>query len=393
MTGQTTPYLSTLTPLRGIAALFIVVFHCNLAYLPFISTEFTHFVDNSWLWTDFFFVLSGFIMCYVYRSYFADRVTKQKFRKYMSARFARIYPLYFVTTLWAFFVCVFINYYASSLDPFFAEIFDTNGLPLCLLLLQSMHTGYITPPLNTPGWSLSTEWWTYVLFPFILPLFAAMKTRAMIIAALVIGIFFVLLRYVLGPISYMGQGPTLNMLTDFGFLRCVAGFLVGMLVYAFFMSGKGSKIIGSDWFFALAFLGTALAMHTNVIDIVIVGFFPFIILAAIYNGGWVKRLLETKPLQRLGDWSYSIYMVHMPIIFTFIIFKVEKNPGYFADFNNPTDRFPSMRGLYMCILITGLTLGIAALAYRFVEIPARNYLNRLFNSSRATLAGKGVQPN
>jgi peptidoglycan/LPS O-acetylase OafA/YrhL len=42
-----------------------------------------------------------------------------------------------------------------------------------------------------------------------------------------------------------------------------------------------------------------------------VAFFPLVILSAACNADFVKRVLETKPLQRLGEWSFSIYMVHV----------------------------------------------------------------------------------
>ncbi len=66
------PYLTTLTPLRGIAALLVVIFHCNLMLNPFIPAGYTHLIESGWLWVDFFFILSGFIISYVYGRYFRE---------------------------------------------------------------------------------------------------------------------------------------------------------------------------------------------------------------------------------------------------------------------------------------------------------------------------------
>src|SRR5215467_3934976 len=132
------PYLTTLTPLRGIAALIIVIFHCNLMYRPFLPPGHTLFLDNCWLWVDFFFVLSGFIMCYVYGKKFKKSVSFSEFKKFMGARFARVYPLYFFTMIIAFFACVVIVRYSVPLDPFLVTMFDPKSLPACLLLIQSM---------------------------------------------------------------------------------------------------------------------------------------------------------------------------------------------------------------------------------------------------------------
>ncbi|MEO8862105.1 MAG: hypothetical protein ABI358_11815 [Ginsengibacter sp.] len=54
-------------------------------------------------------------------------------------------------------------------------------------------------------------------------------------------------------------------------------------------------------------------MHFGVVDIIIIAFFPFILLPAAYNNTELKRILDIRALQRLGDWSFSIYMVHIPI--------------------------------------------------------------------------------
>jgi peptidoglycan/LPS O-acetylase OafA/YrhL len=68
-------YLANLTPLRGIAALVVLLFHFDLFWGgPFAGTLFqtstTLFVKKGYLPVDFFFVLSGFIMCHVYRRSF-----------------------------------------------------------------------------------------------------------------------------------------------------------------------------------------------------------------------------------------------------------------------------------------------------------------------------------
>lgn len=71
---MTRPYLTTLTPLRGIAALMMVIFHFNLLVLPIIDPAITQLHRRWYLLVDFFFILSGFIMTYVYGSWFEDRV-------------------------------------------------------------------------------------------------------------------------------------------------------------------------------------------------------------------------------------------------------------------------------------------------------------------------------
>jgi peptidoglycan/LPS O-acetylase OafA/YrhL len=394
MKSESHPYLTTLTPLRGIAALFVVIFHCNLMVGAFLPRGYTQFLDYGWLWVDFFFVLSGFIMCYAYGKYFAKSVTKNDFGKFIGARFARVYPLNFITAIWAFVCSVIIVHLSTGLAPFFEGIFKPSALPASLLLVQSMHVGYLTAPLNTPSWSLSTEWWAYMIFPFIVPLFIRLKSPGKIVATLLIIAFYIVLRYEIGPISYSNRGPapTLNFLTDFGFLRCLAGFFTGMLLFTFYEHRSGYEIIRRDWFFVLSFIGGLAAMHFGIMDIMIVAFFPLIIISAAYNQTIIKKFLDMKVLQRLGDWSFTIYMVHVPIIFTFIIFRVNSNPAYYSDFRKLIAQKPNYGfGLVMCLVIVNLTIVTAALVYRFFEVPARNYFNRVFKTRHPKILAEDTQ--
>jgi peptidoglycan/LPS O-acetylase OafA/YrhL len=155
-------YLTTLTPLRGIAALLVVIFHSNLQF-PFMPSGYTHLISSGWLWVDFFFVLSGFVIAYAYGAEFRDSLSRGSYWRYIRSRFARIYPLHLFTLVWALIVSIIIRSLATGLDPFFAAIFNPAAAPACLLLVQPLNL-YITAPLNTPSWSLSTEWWVYMIF-------------------------------------------------------------------------------------------------------------------------------------------------------------------------------------------------------------------------------------
>ena len=98
---NTPKYLNNLTPMRGIAALLTVIFHVDLMLGNggdmLIKSSQSMLLTRMYLMVDFFFILSGFIMFYVYGKMFATKVTKESFRKFTIARFARVYPLHFFT--------------------------------------------------------------------------------------------------------------------------------------------------------------------------------------------------------------------------------------------------------------------------------------------------------
>jgi peptidoglycan/LPS O-acetylase OafA/YrhL len=388
---SSSPYLTTLTPLRGIAALLVTVFHCNKFYQVFIPPGKTQFIELSWLWVDFFFILSGFILCYAYGKYFNNGVRKAPYKKYFAARFARVYPLHFVTTFWAFACALLIVPQAVSLDPVFATLFDRKALLNCLLLIQSMHLGYVTAPLNNPSWSLSTEWWVYMIFPFFVPYFISLKTRGKLLTTLLIVACYVGLKYLEHrPVGAQGNFP--NMMTDFGFLRCLAGFFTGMLLFTFYEHRAAYNLMRQDWFFAICFGAALLCLHLGITHIVIIAFFPFILISAAYNQTRVKRILDTRVLQRLGDWSFSLYLVHIPVIYTFYIFDIRRDPSLFADLNKFFNRPPDYStGALMCLVIVAISIFISAFTYRLVEVPARNYFNKIFKTNQPRIKTEGVK--
>ena len=376
-------YLSNLTPLRGMAALFVVLHHAQVYVNPVNDAAVSQFVSQSYLWTDFFFVLSGFVLSHVYGASFTQSVTKPRVLKYMGARFARIYPLHLFTLIWTALVVFFIRQEATFIDPFLLEnLFTYWGIPASLLLIQALHL-FKLAPMNGPSWSLSTEWWVYLLFPFLVYWLHGFRMRGKVLLLLAIVGLYVGLVYYLAPYYSMQHKVTLSLTSDWGLPRCLAGFVLGMLCYEVYNQNWGRPLIGSSLFLVLGFGSALFAMHAGANDLLTVAIFPFIVLSAAYQTSWIKRILETRPLQRLGDWSFSIYMVHVPIISTFYLVWVHANPLLLAHFSLEAPAHPDYRqGQIFAIILIVLTLIVSALTYRFIEVPARNYLNARFNAQR-----------
>ncbi len=89
-------YFSALTSMRGVAALGVVLFH-SLAILPQVAQQVPAlFSTRGYLWVDFFFVLSGFVLTHSNGKKFAGSFTPVAYKSFIVARFARIYPAYIV---------------------------------------------------------------------------------------------------------------------------------------------------------------------------------------------------------------------------------------------------------------------------------------------------------
>src|SRR5664279_2124889 len=153
-------YLSNLTPLRGIAAIWVAVYHFQGIAVTFISSGSTHLIDRGYIMVDLFFIMSGFIICHVYRKSFEEGLTAKNFKQFFIARFARIYPLHL------FVLIVLILWIAKIGVGGLGMVFDPTSIPTNLLLIHSFGIHKVFT-WNVPSWSISAEWWAYMAFPFL----------------------------------------------------------------------------------------------------------------------------------------------------------------------------------------------------------------------------------
>jgi peptidoglycan/LPS O-acetylase OafA/YrhL len=367
-------YLSSLTSLRGIAAFLVIVFHFDIMFAHLVPQDSNIFIRRGYLWVDFFFILSGFIMLHVYGKLFMDGIKTMHLKRFIRARFARIYPLHLFS-----FLCVIALYFLYkanfTLDSIDALTFNLKSIPTNLLLLQSMGF-YKSLGWNIPSWSISTEWWMYIIFPFILIPFNKIVSwrKRFILFFIIVG--YIIMVYYLYPLSNATSPfPTdktnsLDMTYDFGFFRCFLGFIFGMLIYELYKIQWGYSYLKKGGLFILTSISAFIALSSNLPDFVPVILFAIIVLMGAYAEGVSKKFLNLKPLLFLGDISYSIYLMHMPILL-FLAFLLRKYSYSTTDF-----------GLYISWLyflaFAAIVILISTLSYNFIETPMRKKLNPVY---------------
>jgi peptidoglycan/LPS O-acetylase OafA/YrhL len=365
-------YLSSLTSLRGIAALLVVIFHFDLIFFRLAAPNSPFFIRKGYLWVDLFFMLSGFIMMHVYGRFFSDGIKLQHLKEFFRARFARIYPLH----LFSFLSVVVLYFWYRTFNEMNAmDVFTFNmkAIPTNLLLLHSMgFHSYLS--WDTPSWSISTEWWVYVVFPFIIIPFKkiiAWKKRAVLLFIL-LGYFMVI--YYLYPLSNAASPfpnvsgvYSLDVTYDYGFIRCFLGFLFGMLIYELY------KI---KWCYSYLSKGSSLMYATIAVkmpDFIPIILFASVVLMSAYAVGRARAFLNFKPLSFLGDISYSVYLMHMPILF-FFLFLAKKYP------TEASNTSIGVSWLY-CLIFVGIVIATSTITYKFIEMPMRRKLNPLLQKS------------
>jgi peptidoglycan/LPS O-acetylase OafA/YrhL len=380
-------YLSNLTPLRGVAALMVAVFHFEMAIGRFVPARITMFFEKSYLMVDLFFVMSGFIMLHVYGRSFGGRagegalrvvgqgeagLHKDSLRKFFVARFARTYPLHLFTLL---LLVLIVRYLTNWGNPPIPLEQPRDILPN-VFLLQSFGVCHIYN-WNIPSWSISAEWGAYLLFPLLALWINRRRTSASVLLAVFVAAAYICIMYVLprvNPLSPSTPVPhNLNTTFDYGYLRGIAGFVIGMLIYQLYHRESVRAVFGSDRATAVIVLLVIAGLHFAINDALVVVLFAALVYNFAVNNSALHRLCNNRVLQYLGDISYSIYLMQ--------IFPQEpfshgwRLPGVTGAvrgrFN--IDFGP---GLFYCVIYLVLLVALASITYYVIERPCRKFINR-----------------
>ncbi|MEM0950964.1 MAG: acyltransferase [Cyanobacteria bacterium P01_H01_bin.74] len=369
-------YLPALTSIRGILALYVVFYHFS-DYFPVVRPAIqsvTHLLDYGYLAVDFFFLLSGFILAFVYHNKLAALKTMAGFFKFMTSRFARIYPLHFSVLL---FLLTIESFKWAGIFPVGSQTPFTGSASVSaavsnLFLLHSMGTHSILT-WNGPSWSISAEWFAYLAFPLIAGLFLNSQTRQSVL-------YFVLFMAVLPLIAFLTGHSSLDITYDYGFLRCLPEFSAGIVLYRLYQLKIGSSLLATNQFLSVLVIFTLFLMHVGVIDWALIPFFGLSILSLAHNDtviekGGLSQILGLKPFHFIGEISYSIYLTHMAVFV--VCFKLFAKLTH----TNPAD-LSLNSALFVCVLMTGIIIFISTLTYRCIEAPLRKMIVTYFSSVR-----------
>jgi peptidoglycan/LPS O-acetylase OafA/YrhL len=354
------------TGLRGIAALLVVAYHQQFGdfyRLPFELS--TSLFKRSYLMVDLFFILSGFIISYVYRAEGSGMRTSVK--SFLFARFARIYPLHFVISIYmlafAFVSAGLLALVGHAYTPPDAK--SLGQWALQLVLVQAWIPGF--EAWNIPSWSISAEMFAYALFPAIIFL-GDLRPRLVRAALLAVAVGFY--------IYDTATTGSLDIVAGLAPLRCIAGFAIGMLLYdcRALAARTPDGLLSAAQLIAVAWIGWGLTHR--VADPLVVPAFALIVAATWTDRGIIARLLSLRPFERLGEISYSVYLAHVPVGMTvwFFWLRAESKLGLAP---------PLARAIWL-VLVFASVLSVASLTYRYIEVPARKALTR--RSRRAPAA-------
>jgi peptidoglycan/LPS O-acetylase OafA/YrhL len=326
----------TLDGMRGIAALAVALFHYNITQAP-----------HGYVAVDFFFALSGFVLCRTYLPRWQAGLTTWQF---MKLRVVRLYPLFLagvvITTLSAI-----SNHWTGKGDVYsYAKI--AKSLPFNLLMLPSPFTNTLFP-MNVPAWSLFFE--LVASLGLALVLFRLPRLGQLAVALLAACVFIpeVLAREGgnLGPL-WSQVGTTM--------LRTTMSFTIGVL-----LAGLPAKDLRHP-----GWLGVACLVAIGVMLVADPAFVPkgwydvgcaivvSPLLVWLGSRGEPSRVL-VPVAWFLGEVSYAVYAVHWALMEPLRWFKDDL--GW-----NPV----LMGAVYLAACVA-----LGWVCVRYVDIPLRRRLN------------------
>jgi peptidoglycan/LPS O-acetylase OafA/YrhL len=357
--------IKPLTGLRGVAALYVVTFH-YLDGLTFSSPGKT-FLAHGYLAVDLFFVLSGFVMALSYARMFHTGFSLSTYWKFLGRRLARVYPLYLAATVVALFLVLlrWLPYVSpgSLWITFIANLF----------MIQTWGIG---ASLDAPGWSISTEWAAYLLFPLLLiPALYRRALYAWLSGAVALAILAVLCGIPACVAHKASADAVLNLSEPRLALpvwRCLSEFLLGLLAFRIASDTRGLFRTSRGWISNLLVLAALAALTVPRADLFFVFLLPPLI-AVLSEGEYLpQRILSSEIAQLGGRLSYSIYLVH--VLFT----------GALGFIHHQVAQLGLPHGQsYAAVVCIVLTLSCAWLAHRYIEVPARQWLRRVLEPRKA----------
>jgi len=378
--------LHNLTALRGIAATFVAILHFHFFVGPIVPYGTHSVIDKFYLMVDLFFILSGFIMCYTYSEKFDSGFSKINYKNFLIARLARIYPLH-VFTLFAeiiLFIIIFSVGKFNILPNWHQHLYRLDAIPVQLLFLENLGI-FDFATWNMNAWSLSAEWWAYMLFPFLFLIFKKIGYKNWIFGFLAILICWLCIEFLLAPKQPFLTNPgnpnniTLDVTWHYGTFRGIIGFTGGMVIWQLFRNLKFKTILGNGWVHLLITIACIGAMQLKWYDSITAILLALIILSSAYGSKTMDAFYSFRLFQKLGDWSFSIYMWHMLLIniYTtyFVLNRTEPINGLLRPLNGSL--FEMI--LYLLLYLT-ITFAIGYLSFKYIEKPTRKWVNKKYKS-------------
>jgi peptidoglycan/LPS O-acetylase OafA/YrhL len=349
--------INELESLRGLAALLVVFFHVP-KWNSFLNVG---IVNNGYLMVELFFVLSGFV---IFNAYADNIKSTRDLIRFQFLRFGRLYPVHILFLL-IFLLIEGAKYIAQSgygiVSPNTQPFRENNFTALIqhIFLVQAIGPSGSPLTFNVPSWSISVEFYTYLIFGGIV-LLSRDGYRYLIFSAIAVASVVLLV-----------------LATTFGFedmLRCLAGFFIGCLTA---IAVKNATLRVPRFVSSILFLAVIvfLQFKTSKSYDVAIYFLTAGLLGALVlqKNGLLNSVLRLNILVWLGSISYSLYMSHAAVewVANQIFRVVLKVPEVIAPSGRSIPQLSGVSAILGVLFIVIFSFLVSSLVYKFVEKPMR----------------------
>jgi peptidoglycan/LPS O-acetylase OafA/YrhL/uncharacterized membrane-anchored protein len=304
--------LVTLTGIRGVAAIWVVLFHGYAYFGPLLGGPDriqVPIVRDGYLGVDLFFILSGFVLSLAYSERFQKNF-KSGIVEFFFARVWRIFPLHWVCL--AIFVLLVEAFPENYWGP---GPFTSGALAASAALVQDWIPSTALA-WNHPSWSLSAEWAAYLLFPLLIVAIGLLRDRRLAFCLALVSLLALTLSL------SVRESHTLNHAGPPGIVRCLFEFSAGALAWKSLPADVWKAASTEDWNYRrLGEICTALGAAVLVLALAIPAFqaiapfaFMMFILGCALPSWTAGRLFGNGVVVVLGNISFSIYLVHIFVL-------------------------------------------------------------------------------
>jgi peptidoglycan/LPS O-acetylase OafA/YrhL len=372
--------IAALAGARAFPPLLIVMFHFSEGHHYSGIRPFDLLVTRGYLWVEFFFVLSGFILTHVYWPRLKDLFRRSGYIAFVRARLIRLYPLHLFMLLLILGAVIVLRAlaaqggYLSIFDMKYHQDVSAKGFWLSLFLVHAWNTmGSLT--WNGASWFVSAEFALCLVFPVLLWLAEGRVWRGFALIAVGIGGLVALL---------LTSEHGLDITFHNGVLRGLSDFTVGVGMAVLLRRVKARDKV-PDWLhsllqlvllglLALAVMNTGWS-HTRM-DIFTVLPLMMLVFALAFDRGIVAQALQTRLPQLVGEWSFAIYLGQTAWLLAIRVFEQRLYPA--PETIVLGTRFGDLIGWLEPLLLVIACLIWGGLLCHFVEMPAAAGLRRLF---------------
>ncbi|MEX3955026.1 acyltransferase family protein [Trinickia sp. EG282A] len=333
-TQQPNRPIVALTSIRFFAALTVAIGHYTQMGLLGLPAAIE---DGGRPAVSLFFVLSGFVLAYNYHG----SIGRTGVSRFYLARFARIYPVMLLSLGLAASVTVYMlgqhdtellyGWYAIKSHP---GISLTLSLVAQLLLLTAwLPIARMNQPWNGPAWSISCEAFYYAMFPWLLLKLLKMPNRSIALACLAawclegVWIFFALNYLPTERSGFVVSQFPISHLAEFFMGAGAALWFVRARAKGYSRHRLGVVLVC----LALIAFPCIAAYHAPALIFFLeTPLFVALILGLALLERPVLGLLNRRPLVLLGEASFSLYLIHVPLAHWAYIAGFTRDDGWIA---------------------------------------------------------------